>query len=172
MEQNAWLPIVSKRQPHKGAAVQKATSSVLESQFTFRLMSARLRGPVGCFRCSYTPQKRCKSAQWSHLKPDVGLMSNTAFLLLQWMDRVRHHPHQPGALISFHALEKTQHRSTHCYLSSQFSDTKHQFHLIWFPGILWHFTRPPPGHTWEPCWLILIHVRTSVSVPVSWVWTP
>lgn len=29
------------------------------------------------------------------------------------------------------------------------------------------FESPYPGHTWEPCWLILIHVGTSASVLVS-----
>lgn len=66
-------PVVSKRQPRKGllCKTSKATSSVFESQFT-----------IG-FQVQIYAAEALKSEQWSHLKPDVSLMSNTAFLLLQ-----------------------------------------------------------------------------------------
>lgn len=53
------------------------------------------------------------------------------------MDHVRH---QPGVVISFHALEI--HCKTLLGVTIPRSQIKAPFHLIWFPGILWHFSQP------------------------------
>lgn len=104
-----------------------------------------------------------KGAQWSHLKPDVSLMSNTAFLLLQWTDRVRHHPHQPGALISFHALEK--HCTDQLTVTSPVSFQIQSTSSIWYGFLV--FCGISVGLSWPHLRALLTHSYSCAHICLS-----